>query len=215
MRWGCPSQHGCVTVLGSDVSADCAGIGVEVRGGADGTGVGIEVGGGAAGSDVSADGTGVGVEVGGGAAAQRGGVEGGHGEGCSWVLIVGGHKGQPLTAIAQVVHGAHVVGRASGTELVRGLRWRRLVGQREGGDRRAVHPGGTACVAGKLWLRVPNRACVCLRLILLTAVILESTVAEHCYDTQEYHRCENSSSYDNSSSCHPTRSPSNPAHPHR
>lgn len=38
---------------------------------------------------------------------------------------------------------------------------------------------------------------------------LESTVAEHSYDTQKYHRGQYSPSYDNSSSCHSTSSPSN------
>ena len=38
---------------------------------------------------------------------------------------------------------------------------------------------------------------------------LESTVTEHSYDTQKYHCGQYSSGYDNSSSCHPTSSPSN------
>lgn len=40
---------------------------------------------------------------------------------------------------------------------------------------------------------------------------LESTVTEHSYDTQKYHCGQYSSGYDNSSSCHPTSSPSNSA----
>lgn len=38
---------------------------------------------------------------------------------------------------------------------------------------------------------------------------LESTVTEHGDDTQKYHCGQYSSGYDNSSSCHPTSSPSN------
>lgn len=44
-----------------------------------------------------------------------------------------------------------------------------------------------------------------------TQVYLESTVAEHSYDTEKYHGGQYSSGYDNSSSCHPTSSPSNSA----
>lgn len=39
---------------------------------------------------------------------------------------------------------------------------------------------------------------------------LESAVAEHYNDTQQYHCCKYSSSYDDSSRCHSTSSPSNP-----
>lgn len=38
---------------------------------------------------------------------------------------------------------------------------------------------------------------------------LKATVTQHDNDTQEYHRCENSSGYNHSSSCHPTGSPWN------
>lgn len=38
---------------------------------------------------------------------------------------------------------------------------------------------------------------------------LESTITQHGYDTQKYHCGQYSSGYDNSSSCHPTSSPSN------
>ena len=43
----------------------------------------------------------------------------------------------------------------------------------------------------------------------LKELYLESTVTEHSYDTQKYHCGQYSSGYDNSSSCHPTSSPSN------
>lgn len=63
------------------------------------------------------------------------------------------------------------------------------------------------CVKGPLYLTAP---CSEIEMKCKCNAHLESTVTKHCNDTQEYHCCENSSGYDNSSSCHPTRSPSNP-----
>ena len=77
-----------------------------------------------------------------------------------------------------------------------------------------------SCQASCFWifllaksnLIIPSTDMSCTHLMYQTHMMksyLESTIAEHGYDTQKYHCGQYSSSYDNSSSCHPTSSPSN------
>lgn len=135
-------------------------------------------------SHLGADGSGVGVEIRRPAPQrlpQQGASDGGQRHGQSLVVVVCGHVGDALAAVAHLVGGAdvegRVVGRAAGAVAatppggfgrVGGLgRLRRRQGQ--WGDDRSVQAGDTAGVAGKVLLR--DRAAV--RPILLTAVVLQ------------------------------------------
>lgn len=88
--------------------------------------------------------------------AQHGAVHGGQAEGGgAMVLVVSGHVGQAFAAVTHLIRATEVVGRASRAVAVRQTG---VVGQRERCDGRPVHSRSAACVAGKLWLRISDRA---------------------------------------------------------
>lgn len=135
-------------------------------------------------SHLGADGSGVGVEIGRSASQglpQQGASDGGQRHRQRLVLIVCGHVGDALAAVAHLIGGAdvegRVVGRAGGAVTAwppcgfggvggSGRLWWRH-GQR--GDDGPVQAGDAAGVAGKVLLR--DGAAV--RPILLTAVVLQ------------------------------------------
>lgn len=136
-------------------------------------------------SHLGADGSGVGVEIGRPASLglpQQGASDGGQRHRQRLVLIVCGHVGDALAAVAHLISGAdvegRVVGRAGGAVTTlppcglggvggSGWLWRRH-GQR--GDDRPVQSGDAAGVAGKVLLRDGGA----VRPILLTAVVLQT-----------------------------------------
>lgn len=116
---------------------------------------------------------------------QRGGAlrVGRQRQGDGRVLVVG-VEAQPLPAVAHVVCESRAEGvrGTGGAVVVVGTRVQLI--QRDGGDSRAVHGEGVAGIAGKVRQRVrPHHgAHVHLRIILLTAVILQEVDKE---DTRE------------------------------
>lgn len=130
-------------------------------------------------SHLGADGSGVGVKVGGPpspALPQQGAADEGQRRRQRRVLIVRGHVGDALAAVAHLIGGADVEGRVVGgaggaeTPLPGGRLGRRL--RRRHGQRRAeraVQSGDAAGVAGKVLLRDGGA----VRPILLTAVVLD------------------------------------------
>lgn len=142
------------------------------------------------GSHLGADGSGVGVNLGGPpstALPQQGAADEGKRHGQCRVLIVRGHVGDALAAVAHLVSGSDVEGRVVGgaggaeTTLPCGRfgqclggsgRLRRRHGQ--WCDDRAIQGSDAAGVAGKVLLRDGGA----VRPILLTAVVLERGTAQ-------------------------------------
>lgn len=135
-------------------------------------------------SHLSANGSGIGVKIGRPPSLslpQQGASDGGQRHRQRLVLIVCGHVGDALAAIAHLITGANVegrvVGRATGAEAAspssgfggvggsRRLCW----WQGQWGDKWPVQAGDAAGIAGKVLLR--DGAAV--RPILLTAVVLQ------------------------------------------
>ena len=101
-------------------------------------------------------------------------------EGDRRVLVVG-VEAQPLPSVAHVVCESRAEGvrRTGGAMVV--VRTRVQLIQRDGADSRAVHGEGVAGVARKMRERVRSHhgAHVHLRIILLTAVVLQRVDKEH------------------------------------